>query len=117
MGIKINREAPMSLMNIKPGQEVEVKLVNKMEEQYQETKKPVQSFAGQGNRLGSISSTPVNVPASTTATNQQPSMSIDNTLPTTQIQFRLADGTRLVSRFNHHHSVNDLYGFVRMFNY
>ena len=32
--------------------------------------------------------------------------------PTTNIQFRLADGSRLVGRFNHTHTVNDLHNFI-----
>ena len=105
----------MSLMNIKRGQEVEVKLINKIEEDYQgPAKKPVQSFAGTGNRLGSISpAVPTSAPVPS-ASSPPPSMSVDSSQPTTQIQFRLADGTRLVSRFNHSHTLNDLYSFVRM---
>ncbi|KAF3490315.1 hypothetical protein F2Q69_00056692 [Brassica cretica] len=30
----------------------------------------------------------------------------------TSIQLRLADGTRLVSRFNNHHTVRDVRGFI-----
>jgi UBX domain-containing protein 1 len=32
--------------------------------------------------------------------------------PATNIQFRLADGSRLVGRFNHTHTVNDLHTFI-----
>jgi len=32
--------------------------------------------------------------------------------PRTNIQFRLADGSRLVGTFNHNHSVRDLVNFV-----
>jgi len=32
--------------------------------------------------------------------------------PLTSIQIRLFDGTRLVAKFNHHHTVGDIRGFV-----
>lgn len=34
--------------------------------------------------------------------------------PSTNIQFRLVDGTRLVVRVNHSHTVNDLHNFINM---
>ncbi|KAL0762531.1 hypothetical protein Bca101_078682 [Brassica carinata] len=37
---------------------------------------------------------------------------VDQAAPTTSIQLRLADGTRLVSRFNNHHTVRDVRGFI-----
>ena len=111
-----NGEAPMPLMKIKPGQEVDVKLINKTEEDYQPpAKKPTPSFTGTGNRLGSISSAPPVQHAPVSSSNSGHSMSIDASLPTTQIQLRLADGTRLVSRFNHTHTITDLYNFVRLY--
>lgn len=41
-----------------------------------------------------------------------PSLVVDETVPTTSIQIRLADGTRLVAKFNHHHTVNDIRAFI-----
>ncbi|XP_019098172.1 PREDICTED: plant UBX domain-containing protein 4-like [Camelina sativa] len=40
------------------------------------------------------------------------SLEIDETVPTTSIQLRLADGTRLVAKFNHHHTINDIRSFI-----
>lgn len=37
---------------------------------------------------------------------------VDDSLPITSLQLRLADGTRMVSRFNHHHTVRDIRGFI-----
>jgi len=34
--------------------------------------------------------------------------------PTTNIQFRLADGSRMVAQFNHTHTVQDLYSYVNL---
>jgi UBX domain-containing protein 1 len=37
---------------------------------------------------------------------------VDDTQPMTSVQIRLHDGTRLVAKFNHTHTVGDLRGFV-----
>ena len=37
---------------------------------------------------------------------------VDDKLPSTSIQLRLADGTRMVSRFNHHHTIRDIHAFI-----
>lgn len=42
----------------------------------------------------------------------QPTPEIDQSLPRTTIQLRLADGTRLVTQFNLSSTMEDLYGFV-----
>lgn len=37
---------------------------------------------------------------------------VDQAQPSTSIQLRLADGTRMVSRFNNHHTIRDIRGFI-----
>lgn len=37
---------------------------------------------------------------------------VDDALPLTSIQLRLADGTRMVSRFNYSHTINDIRAFI-----
>jgi UBX domain-containing protein 1 len=105
-------------MNLQPGQNVEVKLENRLQEDYKAPpKKPVKAFSGAGNRLGSI------VPGETSAATDMPQaskpavklVSVDESLPVTSIQVRLGDGTRLVARFNHTHTVADLYSFVQSY--
>ncbi|CAN1124232.1 Plant UBX domain-containing protein 5 [Linum perenne] len=39
-------------------------------------------------------------------------LTVDSSSPTTSIQLRLADGTRMVSRFNLHHTIRDVRGFI-----
>ncbi|XVF81587.1 hypothetical protein PTKIN_Ptkin15bG0167000 [Pterospermum kingtungense] len=92
------------------------------DENYAEPKKRQSAFQGVGRTLGasSSSSTP-SAPASeppaagdTITTAPAPSMGlvVDSSLPTTSIQLRLADGTRMVSRFNYHHTIRDIRGFI-----
>ncbi|GFZ03317.1 plant UBX domain containing protein 4 [Actinidia rufa] len=37
---------------------------------------------------------------------------VDENLPSTSIQLRLADGTRMISNFNHHHTIGDIRAFI-----
>lgn len=37
---------------------------------------------------------------------------VDDSLPSTSIQLRLADGTRMVSRFNYSHTIRDIRAFI-----
>jgi UBX domain-containing protein 1 len=115
-----NGRAPLSLMNVEPGQPADVNVFRRLEEDYVQPKKKHAPFSGQGNRLGSptpggesstSTAAPIVAPAARTAA-PAPSVNVDASLPTTTLQIRLGDGTRLVSRFNHTHTVGDLYGFV-----
>ncbi|KAF9188065.1 hypothetical protein BGZ51_000859 [Haplosporangium sp. Z 767] len=117
----INRgRAPLKYLNIKPGQPVEMRVAKRMDEDYKEPPKaPPKAFEGTGNRLGSIaspSSTPGAFPTGGSSSQEQipppRSLEIDESQPVTSIQIRLADGTRMVSRFNHTHTVNDIRGFI-----
>ncbi|KAF9306926.1 hypothetical protein BGZ74_002017 [Mortierella antarctica] len=120
----INRgQAPIKYLNIKPGQPVEMRVAKRMEEDYQEPPKaPPKAFEGTGNRLGSVaspvvgSSTPGSFPGQSTSAASAPapprSLQIDESQPVTSIQIRLADGSRMVARFNHTHTINDIRGYI-----
>jgi len=67
-----------------------------------------------GRTLGS-SSTSVPTASSTpptTAPTPSAGLVVDQSLPSTSIQIRLADGTRLISQFNHHHTISDIRAFI-----
>ncbi|KAF9992557.1 hypothetical protein BGZ79_002922, partial [Entomortierella chlamydospora] len=118
----INRgQAPIRFLNVKPGQPVEMRVHTRREEDYKEPPKaPPKPFEGTGNRLGSIvsssssSSTPGSFPGSSSSAPPPPprSFEVDGSQPVTSIQIRMADGTRMVGRFNHTHTVNDIRGFI-----
>ncbi|KAI5844146.1 hypothetical protein BZA05DRAFT_448503 [Tricharina praecox] len=119
--------APLSLMNVEPGQPADVNVFKRLDEDYVAPKKKFVPFSGQGQRLGSVTPgepsraaapapAPVAAPAAAAAQPTAPSVNVDASTPSTSIQIRLADGTRLVSRFNHHHTVGDLYSFVNASN-
>lgn len=119
--------APLSLLNARLGQHVELRVAKRTHEDYVPPQGP-RAFVGSGNRLGA----PVpNAPSGSTAmpgdfpsaAPSQPAASedrasintqfeVDQTQPTTSIQIRLADGTRMVARMNLTHTVGDIRNFI-----
>ncbi|KAG9312589.1 hypothetical protein JVU11DRAFT_6986 [Chiua virens] len=110
--------APVSVLNVRPGQPVEVIVSKRTTEDYVPEKR---AFGGSGNRLGS----PVPVPVSTSMPGSFPPapshperasittlFEVDQTLPTTTVQIRLADGTRMPCRMNLTHTVGDIRNFI-----
>jgi UBX domain-containing protein 1 len=110
-----------------PGQPVQIKVSQRTEEEYQPPVKKPSKFQGGGNRLGAIvplspTSDPFALPGSfpTPVTPVIPgkititaAMAIDQTKPVTSIQIRLADGTRMVAKFNHSHTIGDIRQYIR----
>jgi len=85
----------------------------------QEPEKRTVAFQGVGRTLGgsaSSSTTETTADASGAALSSAPPPSaglvVDPTQPSTQIQLRLADGTRMVAHFNYHHTINDIRAFI-----
>ncbi|KAJ3372361.1 hypothetical protein HDU91_003789 [Kappamyces sp. JEL0680] len=81
------------------------------------------SFSGHGQRLGSVvpgesaSPMPGSFPAAaapSSAPATAAAVTVDASQPVTSIQVRLGDGTRLVAKFNHSHTVGDLRRFVAL---
>ncbi|KAF8425557.1 hypothetical protein EV426DRAFT_595633 [Tirmania nivea] len=113
--------APTALMGVQQGQQADVHVFKRLDEDYVPPKKKYQPFSGSGNRLGSptpeIATAPIATTApvaapQTSAAPTTPQVNIDSSQPTTSLQIRLGDGARLVSRFNHSHTVGDIYNFV-----
>lgn len=116
--------APMQLLDVQPDQEVDLNLEPHKDENYVQPKKVYKPFSGQGQRLGSptpgmepsSSSTPAtSAPAASTSASspaEPPKPEVDESAPTLQLQIRLADGTRMPSRFNTTHTIGDVYNFV-----
>ena len=114
--------APLHILNVEHGQEVDVEVHAHKDEDYKQPKKKYVPFGGSGQRLGSPTpgaSTSV-VPAAAASSNAttastgsaQPSVDVDSSAPIVTLQIRLGDGTRMQSRFNTTHTVGDVYNFV-----
>lgn len=126
----INRgSAPLDILNVRPGQEVDVKLETHKGENYVVPKKKYTPFSGGGQRLGSpvpgASSAAASNPASTSSSSAPTAstlntaastVDVDDSQPVITLQIRLADGTRLPSRFNTTHTIGDVYDFVARAN-
>ncbi|KAF1847969.1 SEP-domain-containing protein [Cucurbitaria berberidis CBS 394.84] len=117
--------APLHILNVEHGQEVDVEVHAHKDEDYKQPKKKYVPFSGSGNRLGSptpgassaaapISATTssTTTTASTSAGSAQPTVDVDASAPIVTLQIRLGDGTRLQSRFNTTHTIGDVYDFV-----
>lgn len=119
--------APLSILNVEVGQEVDLHLDPHRDEDFQPPKKKYKPFSGQGQRLGSP--TPGVTSSSTQQTgtagfsgsagvapssssSEPPKVSVDESQPTVTLQLRLGDGTQLRSRFNATHTIGDVYSFV-----
>ncbi|CAG7838025.1 unnamed protein product [Allacma fusca] len=112
-------EVPAELIRAANGQEVQLTMEDHRTEDYKPPAQASRPFAGRGQMLGS--------PVPTTVGSTQPGsendrkanelaaqsqVNVATSEPTTNITFRLADGTRVNARFNHSHTVQDLYQFV-----
>lgn len=117
--------APLHIMNVGPGQEVDVQVVPH-QEKYVKPKKQYQAFGGQGQRLGSptpgvssSSSTTMpgaftrDVPSAANTPSQPPTSQVDESKPTVTLRISLGSGTRLTARFNTDQTIGDVYGFAR----
>ena len=119
-GIRQGR-APLSIMNVQPGQEVDVE-IKQHDGSYVKPKQKYKPFSGQGNRLGSptpgdslTSASVAHLPAPTIVASTleaPPEVDVDETQPVISLQIRLGNGTRLPSRFNASHTIGDVYSFV-----
>lgn len=116
-GIRQGR-APLSIMNVQPGQEVDVE-IKQHDEKYVKPKPKYKPFSGQGQRLGSPTpgvQSPAPAVSPVPATGQpvfEPNTpEVDESQPTVTLQVRLGDGTRLTARFNTSHTIGDVYQFV-----
>ncbi|KLJ10598.1 hypothetical protein EMPG_14018 [Blastomyces silverae] len=120
-GIRQGR-APLSIMNVQAGQEVDVE-IKQHDEKYVKPKTKYKPFSGSGQRLGSPtpgsgtnSPTPVPVVAAAAVAAEEATIpegpKIDESQPTVTFQIRLGDGTRLTTRFNTTNTIGDVYSFV-----
>ncbi|KAF8887040.1 hypothetical protein CPB84DRAFT_1787195 [Gymnopilus junonius] len=124
--------APPAILNIRPGQHVELRVSKRLNEDYVPPK-GAKTFSGSGNRLGSVvpdfagtsndasPAMPGTFPPTSSSTTAAPAadraaistkFEVDQNQPTTSIQIRLADGTRMVCRMNLTHTVGDVRNFI-----
>ncbi|KAI0764262.1 hypothetical protein BD413DRAFT_615967 [Trametes elegans] len=131
--------APPQILNVSPGQPVELRVVKRLGDDYVPSPRARQAkvFSGQGHRLGSpipgdvtsgasgsgggggipgafpISSAGgSSLPTQRAAESISTRFEVDQTKPTTSVQIRLADGSRMVARMNLTHTVGEIRNFI-----
>lgn len=109
---------PQEIRSTDPNERVNINLVDRKREKYTPPPKKFEAFTGNSRTLGSSSSVQ-SEPRISPTTQQQPqhtpSFEVKSDEPTTTIQIRLHDGTRLIAKFNQHrHTVGDLRRFIAM---
>lgn len=110
---------PVSLLGVEFGQDVDVNVIRRVDEDYVPPKASQGGFHGQGQRLGSpvpgeslLSPAPVSdaTPRNVEASKPEPTGD-------TAVQIRFASGKRLAHRFNGSDSIASVYDFVRSHPY
>ncbi|KAJ2236179.1 protein phosphatase regulator [Coemansia sp. RSA 1722] len=106
--------APLDVLNVRPGQQVEMKVIDRRGEDFAPpAQPPAQPFSGQGRRLGGVSPTaPATAADAAASTVSGRDIVLDPEQRTVQVQIRLADGSRLVVKANPSHTVGDLRAYV-----
>lgn len=110
-------ECPRELEPADRRSSVHVNLIRRDENRSEPVVATQVAFQGVGRTLGSNNTDEPNT--SNTAANTPPitatpsgGLVLDPALPSTSIQLRLADGTRMIAHFNHHHTVADIRAFI-----
>ncbi|XP_028309706.1 NSFL1 cofactor p47 [Gouania willdenowi] len=110
-------EIPLELRQQSKGGQVNLDMEDHRDEDFSKPKLAFKAFEGEGQKLGSATPELTTAPATNQdqAANEaqaSSSVSVDPSQPVTNIQIRLADGGRLVQKFNHSHRVSDLRQYV-----
>ncbi|CAN6643916.1 UBX domain-containing protein 1 [Trichomonascus vanleenenianus] len=109
--------APLSLLNVRPGQRVDVRILRRMEDNYEPPKRAQGGFSGQGNRLGStIPNEPVQRAEQPSSRPQAPAQSSERPQMLGEgditVMFQLLDGRRVKHKFRGDQTVGDIYNTV-----
>ncbi|KAK1422571.1 hypothetical protein QVD17_17854 [Tagetes erecta] len=102
-------ECPRELEPTDRKSSVHVNLIRR-DENYREPVVTTVAFQGVGRTLGR--NTDEATSSANTSNADATTLAVDATLPSTSIQLRLADGTRMIAHFNHHHTVADIRAFI-----
>ncbi|XP_076024072.1 NSFL1 cofactor p47 isoform X2 [Genypterus blacodes] len=111
-------EIPLELRQRSRGGQVNLDMEDHRDEDFSKPKMAFRAFGGEGQKLGSA--TPELVTGQAASQQDQAdneaqatsSVALDTSQPVTNIQIRLADGGRLVQKFNHTHRVSDIRQFL-----
>ncbi|XP_048779746.2 NSFL1 cofactor p47-like isoform X1 [Ostrea edulis] len=109
-------EVPREL--ISRGKEVNLNMEDHRTEDYVQPKVSLKPFTGAGHMLGSPAPSVVKSPGNTSSSSgsseetAKQRVKVDDKSPTTNLQVRLADGSRLVIKLNHTHRISDIRNYI-----
>ncbi|ELW71953.1 UBX domain-containing protein 2B [Tupaia chinensis] len=108
-------EIPLELQRLVHGCQVNLDMEDHQDQEYVKPRLRFKAFSGEGQKLGSLTPEIVSTPSSPEEEDKSilnAVVLIDDSVPTTKIQIRLADGSRLIQRFNSTHRILDVRDFI-----
>nr|XP_023504330.1 UBX domain-containing protein 2B isoform X1 [Equus caballus] len=108
-------EIPLELQRLVHGGQVNLDMEDHQDQEYVKPRLRFKAFSGEGQKLGSLTPEIVSTPSSPEEEDKSmfnAVVLIDDSVPTTKIQVRLADGSRLIQRFNSTHRILDVRDFI-----
>ncbi|XP_021798039.1 UBX domain-containing protein 2B isoform X2 [Papio anubis] len=108
-------EIPLELQRLVHGGQVNLDMEDHQDQEYIKPRLRFKAFSGEGQKLGSLTPEIVSTPSSPEEEDKSilnAVVLIDDSVPTTKIQIRLADGSRLIQRFNSTHRILDVRNFI-----
>ncbi|XP_077208455.1 UBX domain-containing protein 2B isoform X2 [Paroedura picta] len=108
-------EIPVELQRLVHGGQVNLDMEDHQEQEYVRPRLRFKAFSGEGQKLGSLTPEIVSTPSSPEEEEKSfldTVVLVDDSMPTTKIQIRLADGSRLIQRFNQTHRILDIRNFI-----
>jgi len=112
----INRgQCPKELAPSDPRVPIDINLIKESTDYVEPPKPKYTAFSGSGRTLAGPSSASTSAAQTATPTSATPSsFELDEGAPMTRIQIRLANGQRLVQRFNNSHTVGHVRAFINL---
>ncbi|KAM4705784.1 UBX domain-containing protein 2B [Rhinophrynus dorsalis] len=108
-------EIPVELQRLVHGGQVNLDMEDHQDQVYIKPRLKFKAFSGEGQKLGSLTPEIISTPSSPEEEHKaffNADIDLDEDEPTTKIQIRLADGSRLIQRFNLSHRIMDVRQFI-----
>ncbi|XP_073487764.1 UBX domain-containing protein 2B isoform X2 [Aquarana catesbeiana] len=108
-------EIPAELQHLVHSGQVSLDMEDHQDQEYIKPRLKFKAFSGEGKKLGSLTPEIISTPSSPEEEHKpflNSEIELDEHVPTTKIQIRLADGTRLIQRFNLSHRIMDVRQFI-----
>ncbi|XP_075069656.1 UBX domain-containing protein 2B isoform X4 [Mixophyes fleayi] len=108
-------EIPIELQRMVHEGQVSIDMEDHQDQEYVKPRLKFKAFSGEGKKLGSLTPEIISTPSSPEEEHKSflnADVELDEHVPTTKIQIRLSDGSRLIQRFNLSHRIVDVRQFI-----